>query len=482
MQKGVQNAQNIPSDNSLNERQEMFYAEVSSNFDRRERRLNKMNGMEEKWSALAEYIGGEQGEKIVSAMKELYGAFGREMVAWQAELYSPECGGFYFSNSARDNDSILYKGVEHKLLPDVESTIAAFGFIESAGISGATTAKEFLPKWLRVKVADFVYSLQDEDGYFYHPQWGKDIHDLRKTRDYGTCVRLLRLDDREPKYPLPTVQASEKFEDFDASKIPERFRSVENFKKYLDEEMDFINRAYASASVLSSGLGELINYGKMLGCDLVELVIERLNRDQRPDTGFWTDTVDYSGTNAVHKISKIYSWTGHDMPNIDKTIENTMKVLASPDDPDSCVAIMNPWHVLGELISIKRRLSGASEEELSEIMSKVYGFIPEAIRLTAEKIKLYKKDDGGIGVQKECGQGSAYGSITSAGANESNINGNACGSSALIDGVYFGLGIPKELKVPLFGSDALDEFIGIIEKNERAWRERNGISTADMDE
>lgn len=440
-----------------------------------------MNVMEEKWTALAEHIGGEHGEKIVSAMKELYAAFGREMVAWQAELYSPEHGGFYFSNSARDNDTMTYKGEVHRLLPDVESTIATFGFIQSAGISGGREPKEFLPKWLRKKVADFVYGLQDEDGYFYHPQWGKNIHDLRKTRDYGTSIRLLRLDDREPKYPLPTVQAASEDAKPDISKIPERFRSVENFRKYLDEEIDFVNKAYSSGSVLSSGLGELINYGKMLGCDLVEMVIGDLNRDQRPETGFWTDTVDYNGTNAVHKISKIYSWTGHDMPNIDKTIENTLKVLASPDDPDSCVAIMNPWHVLGELISIKRRLSGATEEELAALMAKVYDLIPEAIRLTAAKIKNYRKDDGGIGVQKECGQGSAYGSITSAGDNESNINGNACGSSALIDGVYFGLGIPAELKVPLYPYDALDEYLGIIERKEREWREKNGISTADMD-
>jgi hypothetical protein len=193
---------------------------------------------------------------------------------------------------------MIYKGVQHKLLPDVESTIASFGFFVESGISAGREPKEFLPRWLRKKVADFAYSLQDEDGYFYHPQWGKDIYDLRKTRDYGTSIRLLRLDDREPRYPLPTVQAASEDNKPDLSKIPERFRSVENFKKYLDEEIDFKNKAYASGSVLSSGLGELLNYGKMLGADLVEMVIERLNRDQRPESGFWSDSVDYNGTNG----------------------------------------------------------------------------------------------------------------------------------------------------------------------------------------
>lgn len=442
---------------------------------------SKLELLRDKWQIVEEKIGGDVGKRIVEALKELYAVYDDRLIEWQAELYSPEHGGFYFSNSARDNDSMIYKGVQHKLLPDVESTIASFGFFVESGISGGREPKEFLPKWLRKKVADFVYSLQDEDGYFYHPQWGKDIYDLRKTRDYGTCIRLLRLDDREPKYPLPTVRAAEATENFDISKIPERFRSVDNFKKYLDEEIDFVNKAYSSGSVLSSGLGELINYGKLLNTDLVEMVIERLNRDQRPENGFWSDSIDYNGTNGVHKISKIYSWTGHKMPNIDKTIENTMKVMISDGDPGSCVAIMNPWHVLGELLGMKRRIHGATEEEMAEIMSKVYDFAPEAIRITAEKIKAYKKDDGGIGVQKDCGQGSAYGSITSAGANESNINGNACGSSALVGGVYFGLNIPSELKVPLYPYDALDEFLGIVERNERAWRMKNGISCEDMD-
>ena len=155
--------------------------------------------------------------------------------------------------------------------------------------------------------------------------------------------------------------------------------------------------------------------------------------------------------------------------------------MISPDDPGSSIAIMNPWHVLGELISMKKRLHGATDSEMAEIMEKVYAFAPDALRVTAEKMKVYKKDDGGFGVQASCGQGSAYGSITSAGDNESNINGNACASSSTVSGVYFGLGL-SDLKVPLFPYDALDEFLSIIEKKERAWREKSGISTADMDQ
>ena len=232
--------------------------------------------------------------------------------------------------------------------------------------------------------------------------------------------------------------------------------------------------------MLSSGLGELKSYGKMLGADLVEMVIEVLNRDQRPELGFWTDTVDYNGTNAVHKVSKLYSWTGHKMPNIDRTIENTMKVMVSADDPGSSIAVMNPWHVLGELLSIKKNIYGASDEEMKSLMDKIYDFAPEAIRVTTEKIQRYRKSDGAYGVSATDGQGSAYGSIIAVpGTNESNINGNACASSALIDGVYFGLDI-QDLKVPLMPYDALDEYLTIIERNERAWREKNGISTEDM--
>ncbi len=438
-----------------------------------------MNAREKQWNAVAERIGGKQGEEVVSALKELYDAFGREMVAWQAELYSPEHGGFYFSNSARDNDSVLYKGVEHKLLPDVESTIASFGFFVESGVSGGREPKDFLPGWLRKKVADFVYALQDEDGYFYHPQWGKDIGDLRKTRDLGTSIRLLRLDDREPKYPSPTSQMS-KEGGYDISNAPERFRSVENFKKYLYEELDFKTKAYHSGSVLSSGFGELRNYGEMLGVDFVRMVIDLLNENQHSDTGLWHTESDYYGTNGVHKISKIYNWSGNKIPYVDAAIDTTMKVMVSDLEPQTGVDVYNPWHVLGELIKNKRKCHGATDAEMKAVLDKIYAFAPHAIRVSAEKVKQFKKYDGGLGGTATAGQASAYGSIVAVpGTNESNINGASCASSALVSSVYYGLDIP-DLKVPLFPCDALDEYLAIIEKNERAWRERNGISVSDM--
>ena len=425
--------------------------------------------IENKWRRVEERIGGERGQNIVAALKELYGVFDRSLATWQAELYSPEHGGFYFSNSARDNPTVMYKDEEHKLLPDVESTIASFGFFVESGVSGGRDMKEFVPAWLRKRVADFVYDLQDEDGYFYHPQWGKNIHDLRKTRDLGTSIRLLRLDDRKPRYPTPTAKATDS-ETYDLSKAPERFRSVENFKKYLYEELDFKTKAYNSGSILSSGLGEVESYGKMLGVDFVELIVEVLDEHQRPDTGLWHTNANYYGTNGVHKISKIYNWTGHKIPYVDAAIETTMKVMVSDENPHTGVDVYNPWHVLGELLKNKREQHGAGDDEMKVILDKLYDFAPRAILVSAEKVKQFKKYDGGLGGTATQGQASAYGSLVAVpGVNESNINGASCASSALVSSVYYGLEI-SDLKVPLLPYDALDEYLAVIEKKERAWR------------
>jgi len=420
---------------------------------------SKLDNYNAEWKRIEERVGGETGKKIVEALRELYAVYDDRLIEWQASLYDPEVGGWYFSRSGQANDGFL---------PDVESTIAALGFWQESGMLGDKTFFEATPDWLRKRIGEFVYPLQAEDGYFYHPQWGKDIKPLRKSRDLGTGIRLLRVAGIEPKYPAPI--SSTKTEELSLELAPERFKSVANFENYLDTEFDFINNAYVAGSNLSSGIGEIISYGKLLGTDLTQLIIDRLEKAQNPDTGLWHPEISFAGTNAVHKISKIYNWTNRRMNHVDKMIDSTMQVILADGQCGSSVSIMNIWHVLGSLLDNKKKFGLPTEMSVEDTVRKIREFAPAGILSTARQISAFKAPDGGMSAGIEHCQTSVYGSPTSMpGSNEGDVNGSACASSALVSGVYYGLDL-VDLKVPLYSDEDFKKYVSILEEREQSYQ------------
>ena len=106
------------------------------------------------------------------AAHDFMSLFDDRIYEWLASVWDSEIGGFYYSLSARDNEYVEVKGKKILLLPDIESTSQAFGSLLTDGI-GKSYAD--YPTKMKDKAVKFIASCQDpEDGYFYHPQWGKD--------------------------------------------------------------------------------------------------------------------------------------------------------------------------------------------------------------------------------------------------------------------------------------------------------------------
>ena len=140
-----------------------------------------MNNNEAKWNVLKEHFDsrGADGAAVVAAFKEVYEMYTDSIPAWLGGLYDHKTGGFYYSNSARDNEQFL---------PDIESTNQALNLLLN---SGMIDSFDRLPKAMRDKMAEYVCSLLDpDDGYIYHPQWGKDIVDSRRGRDLNWAVDM----------------------------------------------------------------------------------------------------------------------------------------------------------------------------------------------------------------------------------------------------------------------------------------------------
>ena len=206
----------------------------------------KLDAYNEKSKAIEDRIGGETGKETVRALKELYAIYDDRMVEWMASLYDPASGAWYHSRSGQMTEGFG---------PDAESTIEVYQFWEATGMTGGKPYREMTPQWLKEKTAKFCYELQDPDGYFYHPQWGKPLYlekgwYSRRSRDSQWCRTLIKeFSDGKLKYPLPAenVKAGgEKLND-----VPERWRSVENYKKYL-YSLDLKNRSYHVGNTLQA--------------------------------------------------------------------------------------------------------------------------------------------------------------------------------------------------------------------------------------
>ena len=415
---------------------------------------------ETKWKALEERIGEKHGKEIADAIKELYAIFGTDIVDWIAGLYDPEHGAWYYSKSAQETEGYL---------PNAESTLGGVTFMSNYGATEGKSPEECIPKWLKARVADFIYNLQDEDGYFYHPQWGKTISHLKSSRDLGTCKWLLRMmDGPEPKYQTPGAPKKEGA-GYDINNAPERFRTLDNYKDYLYNQLNFDTRGYNSGSEMSSQMGEVEAYGNILGVDLIKLTLDYIESKQREDTGLWHPEKSYYASNGMQKITKMFNWYGRKIPYAMAGLESVMEIIMKDDPVGASVDVYNPWHAIGSLMLNLKKYHGLTEAEYEEIKERVYCWAPDAIRKSTEKMKVFKKPDGGMSYLVKTSCPTDQGAKAAVpGSVEGDVNGCLC-AMGIIPSIYSGLDL-EDAKVSLFDPEDFERYIGIITEREEAYK------------
>ena len=429
---------------------------------------NKIEIYAEGWEKISSAIG-EGGADVVDALKELYAVYDDTMIGWMASLYDPEAGAWYHSRSGQAAEGYG---------PDAESTIEVFGFWQATGMTGGRPYQDVVPEWLKKKVAKFCYELQDEDGYFYHPQWGRQYYIdnklwSRRSRDGDWCRHMIRLfSDGKFKYPLPGA-APAAGQPAREVEVPEQFKSMENFRKYLDE-LDIKNRAYNVCNQLLAMWSEFEMFSPKLGVALDEYVIDWLDEMISPETGFWQkpeDGINYYSANSLHKCSRLYNKMKRPIPYVEKGIRNTMAVIMSDEETGGAVDVYNPWHIIGDCMHNLRNFCGEEGKALADkLMAEIYAWAPAAIRKTAEKISIYKMPDGGMGYYKKGYCDRSQGApVAIVGSREGDINGNCCASSAVVTSVFHALNL-SSLMIPMFDEGDLKTFMDIVEEREAAWQ------------
>ena len=231
--------------------------------------------------------------EAVAALEHFYTLYGSELYLWLANLYDPDIGGFYYSGSARNTEGFL---------PDLESTGQALALMDNSGLSALYGGnwEDMLPKTITKKLGEFVYGLQAEDGWFYHPQWGTSIGSSRRGRDAGWAIDVLKGLKITPKYDTATgslkgenpIKPSSKSDLTDrlgasavvavSAVVPTaagELASEEAFKTYLDNA-NISKNSYSVFNNLNSRISEIRKAG------LWDFLLRYL-RDHQFENGLW---------------------------------------------------------------------------------------------------------------------------------------------------------------------------------------------------
>lgn len=384
------------------------------------------------------------GTDTADALRYLYELYDEGMYLWIAGLWEPEIGGFYYSNSARDNDGFL---------PDIESTVQAMRFLVTSGIfraKGEGDYDKLAPQNMREPILRFVRSLQDSDGFFYHPQWGKNITTSRRSRDLGWARGIISDFGGTTNYPTPIDKKPENGE----SLLPDHLQSLSAFRAYLAER-DLMHNSYSVGNLLSSQSSQI----KAAGQEFVDTLMEWYNSQQNPELGLWQDSLDYRATNGLMKICMVYSAFTVPFPNAEAAMDSAITVTLSREPDSQITSFYNPWITMSMLIGNLRK--SGREALADKLRKRIVESSAEMIRCTADKVRAFRRADGSFSY------GPRYSSRTSQGAPvaipetaEGDVNGNCLASTGVVRNVCTTLGIPV---IPFYTPDDGKLFFELID-------------------
>ena len=431
------------------------------------------------------------GSDVAEAIQRLCELFDEGTYTWLANLYDPETGAFYYSNDARD-----YEG----FLPDIESTSQAMGLLNSMGLG---TAQNMYTDEMAAKIVAWVQSLQsNDDGYFYHPQWGTDINSSRRGRDLGSSIGVLNRFGADPLYPTAldrlsgnagvsknltsplgksTVQAVSYVVTLATTSVNAHLSSPEAFVAYLDglfETKTVTNsrgETVPNSYVIGHTVGSQASQIKAAG--LTDVCINYFNEKQNPENGLWESEENYRTASGLLKISSFYNSLKAEFPNPDKAVRSAINIASSEEDMSAIVYVYNPLSALSNILSNLKSYSssdGSAELRLATI-EEMQGRAIELIENTKRKLGLFKKTDGSFSYNTYGAPAQSQGADVCFGENEGDVNGTALANGTIV-ALYSSVGLSK----PIYYSNADKEaFWDIIYEKQSV--EKNSVSKTEVD-
>ena len=313
------------------------------------------------WDTLAKKLNNPD---LVEALKKLKSLYGNGAVSWLANLYDEEIGAFYYSNSGRNNVGFL---------PDADSTYQAIllvghmGMQEDFGYGRGSYPENF---WY--KIGTFVKKLQDPNGYFYHPQWTKEMVDAklsRRGRDLDRSEQLLRAAGMKPTYDTPNgtkgdglvwdesvggfvspeslVQPLSSLSVATAvsaviptstAAVADHLKTKEALEAYLQKFLDDGKNFYPINNELANQTNQIIARDKQLAASganwrCAEIIIAFLNKHQNSENGSWSNATDYNAVDGLFKAAHVYTNLGYEIPNAMAAAMTALNAITAANQP-----------------------------------------------------------------------------------------------------------------------------------------------------
>lgn len=358
------------------------------------------------------------GKDVAEATKKLHTLFDENIYKWLASLWDKEAGGFYYSISARDNEGFW---------PDMESTAQALNSLDSFGILNGGVP---VPMSMQKKMISFMQNKQHEDdGYFYHAQWGKDVSTSRRARDLGHALNIFGRFGGAPLYPTALDRIKEAVEsgnmNAENSTIPEHLRSKEAFRAYL-ESLE-INKPGNSYSV-GHRIGQQVNEINAAG--LTDVCVDFLNSTQKSN-GFWDDTLNHNSSNGTMKISTAYVGLNRPFPNIMTSFRSALEVVLSDAPYGAITEVFNPPFSLLNFIGIMTKTDDRENLETAKALLKENAVA--LINICYERLIPFKKPDGSFSYCKNCSSFWSQGKpVCIENSYESDVNANSLANGSRV--------------------------------------------------
>ena len=381
--------------------------------------------------------------KTAEAVESFHAIYTDRIYEWLAGLWDGEVGGFYYSNSARDNEPYF---------PDIESTAQALNFLHSEGI---VDKFDGYPTRMKDKAVKFIAFCQDpEDGYFYHKGWGKNISTSRRTRDMGKGLSVIHGFGAKALYPTAyeriAAAASAGTTEAENTTVPEHLRSEAALKKYLDE-LDLNGLKTPGASY---GCGSRIGqqFAEIKAAGLGDFCIDYLNSKQY-ENGLWEKDVTYGSTNGLMKISGAYCAMKRELPHVENAFNAAIDIAVLDTKIGGLVDVYNPPFIMLNLFSLMRDLG--QDDIMARCKARLKENAAKMIEIARKKVLLFAEPDGAfsycIGHPASHSQGQP---VCIPNLPESDVNANSLAQGARTM-TFTALGIPN---VPIFNKQDAERF------------------------
>ena len=337
------------------------------------------------------------------------------LVRFLAGLYDKESGGFYYSNSARDNEGFY---------PDIESTAQAMTILSSLGVyTLRDRGTDRCPEWYCEGLAKFFYERQDEEtGFFFDTQFGKDVNESKKGRNTAQASTRLRELGVKPKYLLPAERVKvEK----SVEVLADHYGSLEKFDKWLrsmdwDSDDDF--KPYYWGNMLAASRMSIEAAG------LLDYTQNFLDSIQNKETGLWGKGRTSNAMNAAMKISHLYD-SAHKYPNVEKMIESIAEIVEH-EEPDVLSTLWNPLVLVQNIL----RDYGEIPDELRAVIDEKK--LP-LVKTCVDRMSVFKKPDGGYSYGRNNSSPTSQGARVSLGLFEGDVNATMLGTASLLSSIAY---------------------------------------------